>query len=187
MIIKRQKTYSGKGTQILFRLKKAANQAGTAFNNAGLKTGERVKEIITGKPTVNPNFKFRPKSNTQLKRETVQQVKGAQETAKNVAKGVYYTPGQMLDKGIKYTAENPIAATGNAASVVLPAVNPIWAAIPVGGPSIGVEAAAKKAGFYKRGTQKLGEIYGNSKVSKNLRLMPSLPETASRVGQLIPL
>jgi hypothetical protein len=93
----------------------------------------------------------------------------------------------MVDKGIKYSAENPIAATGNVASVVLPAVNPVWAAIPVGGPSIGAEAVAKKVGFYKKGTQRLGEAYGRSGVSRGLRSMGSLPETATQFGQMIPL
>ena len=67
----------------------------------------------------------------------------------------------------------------------MPASN-VWAAIPVGGPSIGVEAA-KKVGFYKKGTQRLGEAYGKSGVSRGLRSMGSLPETATRVGQLFPL
>ena len=52
---------------------------------------------------------------------------------------------------------------------------------------MGVEAAAKKVGFYKKGTQRLGEAYGKSGVSRGLRSMGSLPETATRVGQLFPL
>jgi hypothetical protein len=188
MIILRQKEHSSKLMKVVRTMKRAGNNIVTAIDNAGLKAGNTAKEIVTGKPTpAHMKVRFRPKTNQQINRETVNQVRGTQKAIKDTAEGIYYTPGQMVDKGIKYSAENPIAATGNAASVVLPAVNPVWAAIPVGGPSIGVEAAAKKVGFYKKGTQRLGEAYRKSGVSRGLRSMGSLPETASQFGQMIPL
>lgn len=188
MIILRDKQYSSKLMKAVKTAKRVGNTVMTAIDNAGLKTGNAIKEVVTGKATPqHMKVGFKPKTNAQINRETVQQVRGAQRATKKAAQEIYYTPGAMADKGIRYAAENPIAATGNAASVVLPAVNPIWAAIPVGAPSIGAETIAKRGGVYRKSTQWLGRKYGQSNVSKGLRAMPSLPEVATQFGRALPL
>lgn len=197
MIILRQKEYS-KATKLVAGLKGIKDKAGVAVSkvmtpieNAGLKAGNYVKEVVTGKPTPeHMKVGFRPKvakTSMQIKREAVKDVRGAQEKAKKIANEVYYTPGQVIDKGVKYTAENPIAATGNAASFVLPTINPVFATVPVGTPSFAVEGAAKKLGAYKRGTQRMSNAWSRSGASKTLRSSDSLPIMASRFGQMIPL
>ena len=103
MIIKRQKSYSSKGAQVLFRLKKAANQAGVTLNNAGLKAGDSVKQILTGKAPVNPSFKFRPKSGMQLKREAIAAAKGANQ----VKTAVISDPGGTIGKVVNETVVQP--------------------------------------------------------------------------------
>ena len=188
MIIPRQKEYSTKRMQFVRALNSVKDKVITAVNNAGLKAGNTIKEVATGKPT--PFYMktgFNPKTPYQINRETVQQVRGAQKAIKDTAKEIYYTPGQILDKGIKYTVENPISATGNAASVILPAVNPVFLTVPVGGPSIALNALGKnKVGFYKKGTQRLGKAYEGSRFSHGLRSLGNLPETTTQVGQMIP-
>ena len=189
MIILRQKEHSSKLMKVVRTVKRAGNNIVTAIDNAGLKAGNTAKEIVTGKPTpAHMKVRFRPKTNQQINRETVQQVRGTQKTIKDTAEGIYYTPGQMVDKGIKFTAGNPIAATGNIASVVIPVVKPSLAGLPVGTSSTILEGAAKRGiGFYRKGTQGIESAYGNSGFSKGLRQMGSLPETATQFGQMIPL
>lgn len=103
MIVKRQKAYSGRGTQFLFRLKKAANQVGTAVNNAGLKTGDKITQTLTGKTPVNPSFKFHPKSDMQLKRETI----STANTVNQAKNAVTLDPGGTVGKVVNETVVQP--------------------------------------------------------------------------------
>ena len=68
----KQHNYSGKALKLVRGVKKTINRAGTWIDNAGLKAGDRVKQTFTGKEPVNKGFKFRPKSNTRINRETIQ-------------------------------------------------------------------------------------------------------------------
>lgn len=68
----KQHDYSGKPLKLVRGVKKTINRAGTWIDNAGLKAGDRVKQTFTGKEPVNKGFKFRPKSNTRINRETIQ-------------------------------------------------------------------------------------------------------------------
>ena len=70
--------------KVVRTMKRAGNNIVTAIDNAGLKAGNTAKEIVTGKPTpAHMKVKFRPKTNQQINRETVQQVRGV-ENIKNV-------------------------------------------------------------------------------------------------------
>lgn len=115
MIIKRQKTYSGKGTKILFRLKKVADQVGTTFNNAGLKTGDRISQTITGKPVRNSGFKFRPKSDMQLKRETVQRTRKTQNIVNEAMTDPEGLTGKLTKKAADEVTKSPLSFAGKIA------------------------------------------------------------------------
>lgn len=188
MIILRDKTYSSKLIKAVRTAKRVGNTVMTAVDNAGLKTSNAIREVVTGKPTpLYMKAEVRPKTNTQINRETIQKVRGAQKAAKKAAQEIYYTPGAVADKGIKFAAENPIAAAGQAGSVILPTVNPALLGVPIGSPSAAVNAAAKKWKPYNRATKKMANAYGRSQVSQGLRAMPSLPEIATQVGRTIGL
>lgn len=71
-------------------------------------------------------------------------------------------PGKATSDAVGFAVENPIAVTGNTASVVGPLVNPVVLGIPVGSTSTVLEAAAKRIPLYKKATRKLGEVYRES-------------------------
>ena len=106
MIIKRQKTYSSKGTKVLFRLKKVADQVGTAVNNAGLKTGDKIAQTITGKPVRNSGFRFRPKSDMQLKRETISTANKINQTKNAVVLEPERVVGETLNETVIQPAKH---------------------------------------------------------------------------------
>lgn len=188
MIILRDKQYSSKLMKAVKTAKRVGNTVMTAIDNAGLKTSNAIKEAVTGKATPqHMKVGFKPKTNAQINRETIQRVRGAQRATKKAAQEIYYTPGAIADRGIKFAAENPIAAAGQAGSVVLPTVNPAFLGIPVGSPSVAVNAAAKKWRPYDRATKKIANAYERSQVSQGLRAMPSLPEIATQFGRALPL
>ena len=165
----------------------------TAVDNAGLKVSNTAKEIVTGKPTPSHmKVKFKPKTDKEINKETVQKVqqirempKKAAATGANVALQVYHTPGAVLDEGIKFASKNPIAAAGQGGSVVLPILNPAFLGIPVGSPSVAINAAAKKWKPYDRVTERMSNAYGRSSFSQGLRAMPTLPEVATQVGRAV--
>jgi hypothetical protein len=161
----------------------------TAIDNAGLKVGDTVKEIVTGKPTpAHMKVKFRPKTNQQINRETVSQVRGIPSAVKNAAKKAYYTPGQVIDEGVKFAAENPIAAVGGVGSKGLMFAVPETAALPIGNGALLVDVGLKK-NFprYQRWTQRMGNAWEGTRTSQALKTGDSAPVMASRLSQMIPL
>ena len=75
-------------------------------------------------------------------------------------------PGKSASEAIGFAVENPIAATGNTASVVGPLVNPAILGIPVGSTSTMLEVGAKRIPLYKKATRELGNIYRRSGAPK---------------------
>jgi hypothetical protein len=100
-------------------MKRAGNNIVTAIDNAGLKVGNTAKEIITGKPT--PAFKtvkFRPKTSQQINRETVQQVRGIQNSANQLKDAAIMDPGgTAVTLANKYIIQR---ATKSPVSAVMP-------------------------------------------------------------------
>lgn len=151
MIIKRQKVYSSKGAQILFRLKKAANQAGVAIDNAGLKAGDSVRQILTGKAPINPTFSFRPKSKIKLGRETITKTKDLKQSTNAIVNDPGGTIGKVVNETIVQPAKH--APIGTLVSQVSPV------------PGTGIAYAVKGAPIEAKVWDKLGV----GKVTKPIR------------------
>jgi len=174
MIILRQKEYASNLLKAVRSVKRIGNNAITAVNNAGLKTGNTIKKVITGKSVpVQVEAGFKPKTNFQINRETVK----AKNAVKDAANAIKERPGVVLDNGISFAAKNPIAAAGQIGSVTLPMANPIFLGIPIGTPSVAADLAAKKfIKPYGKYTEKIARAYDRSNFSRNLRRMPNATE-----------
>lgn len=116
MIIFRQKEHSSKVMKVIRTMKRAGNNVITAIDNAGLKAGNVAKEIVTGKPTpAHMKVKFRPKTNQQINKETVKQVRGIQESANTLKDAAIMDPGgtagQLINQGvIQRATKSPVSA-----------------------------------------------------------------------------
>ena len=119
MIIKRksqaeeERDYSYKAAKkaVEFRakMKGAGNSIMTPINNLGLKVGNVIKEIATGKPTSSQmKAKFVPKSKKQLMEESVKEINGAKRNAKLTA----INTAVGANKAVKSIMENPGGTTG---------------------------------------------------------------------------
>lgn len=118
-------------------------------------------------------IKFRQKefakvttSPLRIKRLLSSKASRFRKKAVQVGNEIALNPGKATSDAVGFAVENPIAATGNTASVVGPLVNPAVLGIPVGSTSIALEAGAKRIPLYKRATRKLGDIYRRSGASK---------------------
>lgn len=152
MIKFRRKEYSSKAVQALKTTKLVLNRANTAVKNAGLAAGDGLKTLVTGKRPTHPKFRFKPKTNMQLNRETVgianstkeitnEAVKGTADSIKNLPQTIKNAPrniregankamiseiGPAINNGVDTVVRHPDAA---AALVVGKAAMPVGAAI----------------------------------------------------------
>ena len=125
MIILRQKEHSSKLMKVVRTMKRAGNNIVTAIDNAGLKAGNTAKEIITGKPTpAHMKVGFRPKTNQQINRETVQQVRGTQ----NIKNSAILDPEGFSGKVTKAAAEKVTTAPLSSAGYVT--INKVAPGVP---------------------------------------------------------
>ena len=111
MIILRTKQYS-KATKLMAGFKKVANAGMTKLDNAGLKAGNAVKQVFTGKaPSYGVKQGFAPKTAMQVKRDAVkavQDVKNAPaEYALKAHKVAAMPVGEAANKGIKTIIRRP--------------------------------------------------------------------------------
>lgn len=179
MIILRNKEFSTKLGKVLKTLKSAGDKTITAVDNAGLMVGDR----LLGKKS---NFRFKPKSNTKLNREALVAEKNIRSIPDKARQAAYTPIGQIADRGLVALAENPIASTGQVASVITPMINPAAAAIPIGSGSLAVEKGMKKSiKGYRKATEKSSKAYKNSKLSKRLR--ENLTPTLSDISAALPI
>lgn len=141
MIIKR-KLYSLTGTRVLAGFnKKVLRKTPMAAKRSAIKTQNKVLEATA---------------------RGLNKIEGVKMAANQAA----INPGAAVNRGVETLARNPIATTGQAASVVLPVVNPTLAVVPVGTPSIAAEAfMKKKVPAYSKVTNRLADKYkGANKV-----------------------
>lgn len=185
MLILRDKEYSSRWLQTIRGARKAGNRAMTAIDNFGLRAGNAIKEVVTGKQVpAHMKVTFQPKTTAQINRETV----AGKMAAKRAGEKIVYTPGAVANDGIKYAVENPITASVGVASKVAMVTNPATAAIPFGNIALGGEMALKRvAPGYSRATKRVGEAYGRSGFSRRMQNLPSLPTMANTIPAMIPL
>jgi len=141
MIILRQKEYSSKPMKLIRTAKRIGNRVMTSIDNAGLKAGEVIEKAVTGKTTPQyKKFRFRPKTSQAINRETVQQVRGAQESAKALRDSAILDPGgtvgEVINKGVIQRATRsplsaamplvPIPGSTSTSLVVAPYEQKVW-------------------------------------------------------------
>ena len=166
MIILRTKQYS-KVTKLLAGVKKVANAGMTKVDNAGLKAGNTLRQVFTGKaPSYGVKQGFSPKTAMQVKREAVQAVKDIKAAPNKIAT----TPvGVATNKAVKATIKRPdvvgIAALSEASTPV---------GIAMGGPA----GAAMAAPW---GTPVLAYVKDHPLIPK--KVIPKLEKTAERYGK----
>lgn len=138
MIIKR-KLYSLAGTRLLAGFnKKVLRKSPMAAKRSAVKTQNKV---LTG----------------------ISKGLNKVENVKTAVNQAALNPGAAVNRGIETTLRNPIATSGQVASIALPAVNPALAAVPVGTPSIATEAfLKKKVPAYSKFTNRLADRYNKS-------------------------
>lgn len=120
-----EREYSSRIMKVVRTMKRAGNNIVTAVDNAGLKVGNTAKEIVTGKPTpAHMKVKFRPKTNQQINRETVQQVRGVQ----NIKNSAILDPEGFSGRVTKAAAEKVTTAPLSSAGYV--AVNKMVPGVP---------------------------------------------------------
>lgn len=193
MIILRTKQYS-KATKLMAGFKKVSNAGMTKLDNAGLKAGNAVKQVFTGKaPSYGVKQGFAPKTAMQVKREAVQAVKDIKAAPNKIAT----TPvGVATNKAVKATIKRPdvvgIAALGEASTPV---------GIAMGGP-VGTAMAApwnppvlayvKDHPLIPKKVipklEKITERYGKSKFAQRLdRSSLTFGDLAANAHNIIPL
>ena len=106
--------------KVVRTMKQAGNNIVTAIDNAGLKAGNTAKEIVTGKPTpAHMKVGFRPKTNQQINRETVQQVRGTQKAVKDTVNEAMTNPegltGRVTKKVANEVTKSPLSFAGKIA------------------------------------------------------------------------
>lgn len=133
-------------------------------------------------------IKFRQKefakvttSSLRIKRLLSSKAGRFRENLVRVGKKIALNPGKSVSEAIGFAVENPIAATGNTASVVGPLINPVVLGVPVGSTSIMLEAGAKRIPVYKRATRKLGDIYRRSGASRVIEPVVNAGYNSARV------
>ena len=112
-----EREYSYKSAKRLVNLqaglKGLGNRIVTGVDNVGLQAGNKVKEIITGKPTpAHMKVKFRPKSSNQLKSEALQEVKTARYKAREVMADPEGTSGRLTKIVADKMTTTPLSSTG---------------------------------------------------------------------------
>lgn len=113
MIVLRQKEHSSKLMKVVRTVKRAGNNVMTAIDNAGLKVGNTAKEIVTGKPTpAHMKVGFRPKTNQQINRETVQQVRGTQDVMNSAILNPEGFSGKVMKTAANKVTTAPISSAG---------------------------------------------------------------------------
>ena len=111
MIKFRQKEYSAWYVRAAKIARKSGNKALTAIDNAGLRVGDKIKETLTGRPSTFPKFRFQPKTDRVINRETLQQVKGIQGSINALASDPGGTAGELVNKHlIQRATRSPISA-----------------------------------------------------------------------------
>lgn len=132
MIIFRRKEYSTRLSRLIAGGLKNLDKVKTKIDNSGLKAGDTVKEIITGKKPAIP-FKFQGKSRTSIYRKAVK----AKEAAQRAKYVVGTDPGGTLGK---------IAGTQVTKPIIKSPVTSLWAASPLSPPGTTTFLANTEAG-----------------------------------------
>lgn len=212
MIILRQKEYASLRKKAQASLMRAGSKVMAKIDNAGLKAGNKVIGTVTGKPRV-AKVVFQPASKTKIAREVIKPttatgkfianpgkvIKSGAKTAAakttRAAQNVAYNTGGVIDKGVEMAVKNPIStvsqagstAFGTALTAANPAAGTAYMACPVGPSNIGMvaeQALKRKNPGYAKWTEKLGNKYKNSKLSKAIReKTPSFVDISQFAGQ----
>lgn len=181
MIILRDKEFSSKGVQLLKAAKRAGNSIMTKIDNAGLSAGNSVKRILTGKTSPSSGFRFQPKSNMQINRETI----AAKNNIKAIPAKIVETSnrvantkvGGLVDKGIEASIRRPdVAVVSAATQLTTPAGiaigGPVGAAMCAPGYSAAIPIVAKHPMLPKKTIKyldrKAGQ-YAKSNLSSRLK------------------
>lgn len=126
-------------------------------------------------------------------------VNGAIATTKAAEQAAYGNAGELINKGVKIVAENPISAISEAAGVPInaaiyaasPAAGAAVMASPIGPSKIGVAGEQWiKSAFpeYGKATKRLSNYYGKSRVAETIRnYVPNLQQISYYAGQYGPL
>ena len=167
MIILRQKEYSSWYKRVLYAMKKGGNKLSNSINEDRQIVGNSILRLTGSSPRDIPRIQYaKPKSKIQIARETLQ----VPENIKGAAKKVYYTPGQITDKGLEFANENPISAGVGVGSKILMLIEPKTAPIPFGNVALAAEQAAKMGSTrYYDFTKRRGAAYRSSGTSARLR------------------
>lgn len=166
MIILRTKQYS-RATKLMAGIKRVSDLGMTKLDNAGLKAGNAVRQVFTGKaPSYGVKQGFSPKTTMQIKRDAVQAVKDIKATPNKIAT----TPvGVATNKAVQATIRRPdvvgIAALSEASTPI---------GIAMGGPA----GAAMAAPW---GTPLLAAVKEHPLIPK--KIIPKLERTAERYGK----
>lgn len=171
VIRKEERVYAARALHVVSGLKKVSN---------GVSVG--AKNLIKKKGT-----KLIPKSTIQINRETI----GLKNKVLDNASRAIFDTGKVVDKGVRASIANPIAAAGQLpVGEVLMAVNPAVGApvmaAPTGALSLMAEKAVKKvAPGYKRAVENAAEKYARSGTSKSIQKMPSLYRMATKTSKFM--
>jgi hypothetical protein len=165
MIVLRQKQYSTKTTQALYKFKAAGNAIKSGvFKGAGKSKTQLAREAINMRESLRP-------SNIKGK-----VIGAALNTSRKIEEAIY-RPGHVASKGIELVAKNPAAAITYVATAPLP--------VPSAVVSGAVNKIANKVPAYTRATTRLGEAWKKSKMAN--RLSGITGYDVSRAVQMIPI
>jgi hypothetical protein len=194
MIILRDKEFSSKRVQLLKAVKKIGNSVMTKVDNAGLSAGNSVKQIFTGKTSPSSRFRFQPKSNVQLNRETIavkNKIKALPTKVMETSGKVANTRvGGLIDKGIESSIRRPdVALVATATQLTTPAGaaigGPVGAAMCLPGYSAAIPIVAKHPMLPKGAIKYLDKKAGQyAKSGLSSRLKKSTATIGDYIGQV---
>lgn len=193
MIVLRDKEFSSKKVQLLKAAKRAGNSVMTAVDNAGLSAGNSIKQLFTGKAPMS-KFKFQPKSNMQLNRETIiakNKIKAIPtKVAETSSKIANTRVGGLVDKGIESSIRRPDVALVTAATQLSTPAGvaiggPVGTALMAPGYSAAIPVVAKHPILPKQ-TVKYLDKKANRYAKSNLssKLQKSTTTVGDYIGQV---
>lgn len=168
MIVLRQKRYSTKTTQAIYKFKTAGNAIKSkVIKGAGKSKTQLAREAINLRESMRPeNIKGRA-------------IGAALNTSRKIEDAIY-RPGHAANKGIEFAVTKPVAATTYGVWMgKIPYVPGTTSA------AIAAETVAQKIPAYKKITGKLGSAWRNSKVAAKLDGITGYD--LSKAAQMIPI
>lgn len=192
MIILRQKEYSSVGQKVIYGITRVKEPINRTSSNLSNKLYRAIVPNNSKKARELDFYLAHPKekpSRYQLMKNSINSKNNIKRNIGNTlnkAEKAYLTPGEVINSGVEVFVKNPVSVASQAAGKITMVTDPTGlGVVPIGAGGTALEQVIKKSvPKYRKLTEKAGEKYKNSKLSRNIRNIPSGPEILNDVERL---